>query len=128
MSEQEHHPEHSGEAITIMRITPMQQTGVIVTSTVQETSGRLPDAYSGYFDNRSPPLQWPVVSVVWSPKLPLPAAYTRPAGTHGAPGRVDPQVVQLSRCMLNPGWVERFTGWRQPTSPPPRLKPCPAPW
>ncbi|RAK51379.1 YbhB/YbcL family Raf kinase inhibitor-like protein [Phenylobacterium deserti] len=58
MSDQEHHPEHSGEAITIMKIQPAYETGVIVTSEVQETDGRLPDRYTGYFDNISPPLHW----------------------------------------------------------------------
>lgn len=55
---QAHPPEHSGEAITIMKVDPILETGIVVTSTAQETSGRLPDRYSAYFDNISPPLNW----------------------------------------------------------------------
>lgn len=58
MSEQEHHPEHSGESITIMRVNPILDTGIVVTSEVQEASGRLPDRHSAYHDNISPPLRW----------------------------------------------------------------------
>jgi Raf kinase inhibitor-like YbhB/YbcL family protein len=52
------HPDHSGEAITIMKVDPIYETGIVVTSTAQEASGRLPDRYSAYFDNISPPLRW----------------------------------------------------------------------
>jgi Raf kinase inhibitor-like YbhB/YbcL family protein len=58
MSQGGHHPEHSGEAITIMKVDPILDTGIVVTSLAQETDGRLADRCSGYFDNRSPPLQW----------------------------------------------------------------------
>ena len=54
----EPHPEHSGQALTIQRIEPILDTGVIVTCPVQEADGRLPDRHSAYFDNISPPLRW----------------------------------------------------------------------
>jgi Raf kinase inhibitor-like YbhB/YbcL family protein len=54
----DHRPEHSGEAITIMKVDPILDTGIVVTCRVQEVSGKLPDPYSAYFDNRSPPLDW----------------------------------------------------------------------
>lgn len=54
----EHHPEHSGESITIQRVDALTEAGVIVTCPVQEAGGRLPDRYSAYHDNVSPPLQW----------------------------------------------------------------------
>jgi Raf kinase inhibitor-like YbhB/YbcL family protein len=58
MSESEQQPEHSGESITTMRIQPITQAGVTVFCPVQEADGRLPDRYSGYHDNISPPLSW----------------------------------------------------------------------
>ena len=51
-------PEHSGEAITIMKVDPIEDVGVIVTSTAQQTDGRLADRHSAYYDNVSPPLDW----------------------------------------------------------------------
>ena len=57
MSEQ-HHPNHSGEAITILKVDPILDTGVVVTSPSQEPSGKLADRHSAYFDNISPPLRW----------------------------------------------------------------------
>jgi Raf kinase inhibitor-like YbhB/YbcL family protein len=58
MSEREHHPEHSGETITVFKVDPILETGVTVTCPVQETDGRLPDRYTAYHDNISPPLEW----------------------------------------------------------------------
>jgi Raf kinase inhibitor-like YbhB/YbcL family protein len=52
------HPEHSGEAITILKVDPILQTGVVVESTAQEPSGKLADRHSAYYDNLSPPLRW----------------------------------------------------------------------
>lgn len=63
---QAHPPEHSGEAITILKVDPILDTGIVVTSQVQEPDGRLPDRYSAYFDNLSPPLQWTNVPDVQS--------------------------------------------------------------
>ncbi|HEY8616367.1 YbhB/YbcL family Raf kinase inhibitor-like protein [Phenylobacterium sp.] len=58
MSEQSHQPEHSGESITVMRVEPIYDTGIVVTSTAQEPGGKLADRHSAYHDNISPPLQW----------------------------------------------------------------------
>ena len=58
MSDREHHPEHSGEAITIYKVDPILNTGVVVTSTGQRPDGRLDDRHSAYHDNISPPLEW----------------------------------------------------------------------
>jgi Raf kinase inhibitor-like YbhB/YbcL family protein len=49
---------HSGESITIMRVEPREQTGIVVSTTSQGTDGRLADAHSAYHDNLSPPLRW----------------------------------------------------------------------
>ncbi|WP_293379713.1 hypothetical protein [Phenylobacterium sp.] len=51
------HPSHSGEAITIQKVDPILDTGVVVTTTAQQTDGRLEDRYSAYHDNLSPPLR-----------------------------------------------------------------------
>jgi Raf kinase inhibitor-like YbhB/YbcL family protein len=53
-----HHPDHSGQSLTIQRVSPILQTGVVVTCPVQRADGSLPDRYSAYYDNVSPPLQW----------------------------------------------------------------------
>lgn len=58
MSEQDHHPEHSGESLTIMRVDPILDTGIVVTSASQRPDGRLEDRHSAYHDNISPPLTW----------------------------------------------------------------------
>lgn len=58
MSPHPSHPEHSGEALTIMKVEPLFQTGIIVTSLTQEADGKLPDRNAAYFDNLSPPLEW----------------------------------------------------------------------
>ena len=58
MTEATPHPEHSGQALTIQRIDPILDTGVVVTCPVQEAGGRLPDRHSAYHDNISPPLNW----------------------------------------------------------------------
>lgn len=51
-------PDHSGEAITILKVDPILDTGIVVTCPIQEPNGRLPDRCSAYFDNISPPLRW----------------------------------------------------------------------
>jgi hypothetical protein len=56
-----HHPEHSGQSLTIQRVDPILTTGVTVLCPVQEASGRLPARYSAYGDNVSPPLSWSAV-------------------------------------------------------------------
>ena len=58
MSEHQPHPEHSGEAITIMKVDPILETGIVLTTTSQGPDGRLADRHSAYFDNLSPPLAW----------------------------------------------------------------------
>jgi Raf kinase inhibitor-like YbhB/YbcL family protein len=61
MSETPHDPDHSGEAISIMKVDPILDTGVVVTSTALRPDGRLEDRYSAYYDNVSPPLSWTAV-------------------------------------------------------------------
>jgi len=61
MSETPHHPEHSGEAIAILKVEPILNTGVVVTTASQHPDGRLDDRHSAYHDNISPPLSWTAV-------------------------------------------------------------------
>jgi Raf kinase inhibitor-like YbhB/YbcL family protein len=58
MSRDQPHPQHSGEAIAVMKVDPILDAGIVVTCPVQEADGRLPDRHSAYFDNISPPLRW----------------------------------------------------------------------
>ena len=50
--------QHSGESITIMRVEPREQTGIVLQTRSQGADGRLADAHSAYHDNISPPLTW----------------------------------------------------------------------
>ena len=61
MSDTPHHPDHSGEAITIFKVEPILKTGVVVSTTAQRPDGRLADRHSAYHDNISPPLTWTAV-------------------------------------------------------------------
>jgi Raf kinase inhibitor-like YbhB/YbcL family protein len=58
MSEQQRHPDHSGESLTIMRVEAVNDVPITLTSPAQQADGRLADPYSAYHDNISPPLQW----------------------------------------------------------------------
>lgn len=52
-------PEHSGEAITILKVNAREDTRhIVVTSPAQAVDGKLDDRYSAYHDNISPPLSW----------------------------------------------------------------------
>jgi Raf kinase inhibitor-like YbhB/YbcL family protein len=51
-------PEHSGEAITILKVEPRDPGGVVVMSPSQDPEGRLADRHSAYHENISPPLTW----------------------------------------------------------------------
>jgi Raf kinase inhibitor-like YbhB/YbcL family protein len=51
--------EHSGEAITILKVDPRDEGAALaVYSTSQSPDGRLDDRHSAYHDNLSPPLTW----------------------------------------------------------------------
>jgi hypothetical protein len=52
------HPEHSGQAITIQKVDPILDSGIVVTSPGQQADGRLEDRHSAYHDNISPSLRW----------------------------------------------------------------------
>ena len=51
-------PAHSGETITIFKVEPRDQSGVVVMSPSQDADGRLADRHSAYHDNLSPPITW----------------------------------------------------------------------
>ena len=44
-------PEHSANAITIMKVDPILPTGITVTSTIVDVGGGLVDQQSAYHDN-----------------------------------------------------------------------------
>jgi Raf kinase inhibitor-like YbhB/YbcL family protein len=58
MSDTAHHPDHSGQSLTIQRVDPILASGVTVICPVQDADGRLPDRYTAYYANTSPPLRW----------------------------------------------------------------------
>jgi Raf kinase inhibitor-like YbhB/YbcL family protein len=125
MSEQDHRPEHSGESITIMRVDPILDTGIVVSSIAQEPGGKLADRHSAYHDNISPPLQWTNVPdvqawaiIVEDPDAPreLPfvhwmmwniegALTALPEGVANSPDPITPQgAVQGRNDMGGYGW------------------------
>jgi Raf kinase inhibitor-like YbhB/YbcL family protein len=55
-------PDHSGEAITILKVHPREPGGITVFSRSQGADGRLADRHSAYHDNVSPPLEWTEVT------------------------------------------------------------------
>lgn len=52
------HPEHSGQTITIFKVDPREDAGLVVMSPSQNVDGSLEDRHSAYHDNISPPLTW----------------------------------------------------------------------
>ncbi|MFC3079735.1 YbhB/YbcL family Raf kinase inhibitor-like protein [Phenylobacterium terrae] len=117
--------EHSGEAITIMKVDPRLDTGVTVYSTAQGPDGRLADRHSAYHDNISPPLTWTNVPdvaawavIVEDPDAPRELPFVHwmiwnipgearglPEGIGNAPLPVTPQnAVQGRNDMGGYGW------------------------
>ena len=58
---QVHPPQHSGEAISILKVQPQRQEGVAVYSSAIDIDGRLDPRYSADGENLSPPLSWSAV-------------------------------------------------------------------
>lgn len=55
-------PQHSGRAITGLKVHPAETVGVVVTSNAVGLDGRLDPVHSGAGDNTSPPLAWTAVA------------------------------------------------------------------
>jgi Raf kinase inhibitor-like YbhB/YbcL family protein len=102
-------PEHSGEAITILKVDPREDVGVVVTSTAQEPGGRLADIHSAYHDNISPPLNWTAVPdakawavVVEDPDAPRELPFVHwmiwniPGDAHGLPQGIAQRDVPVT--------------------------------
>lgn len=54
-------PEHSGDAITIGKITPREDSGLVVTSSAFDLDGAIPRTFAAEGGNISPPLEWEMV-------------------------------------------------------------------
>ncbi|MBS0332333.1 MAG: YbhB/YbcL family Raf kinase inhibitor-like protein [Proteobacteria bacterium] len=113
----ETHPDHSGQAITIQKVEPILNTGVVVSTTAQRPDGRLEDRHSAYHDNISPPLRWTAVPdvkswavVVEDPDAPQEAPFVHwmiwnipgqtrglPEGLGNTPAPVSPQGAVQGR-------------------------------
>lgn len=52
------HPDHSGKAITILKVQPYEGVGVVLTSDGVDLDGRIDPQFSQEGDNVSPPLAW----------------------------------------------------------------------
>jgi hypothetical protein len=116
---------HSGEAITIMKVEPILDTGIVVTSAGQMVDGALADRHSAYHDNISPPLDWTDVDgvkawavIVEDPDAPREKPFIHwmiwnieggqtslPEGLPNAPRLVTPQdTLQGRNDMHGYGW------------------------
>lgn len=51
-------PAHSGETITIFKVEPREDEGIVVMSPAQDVDGKLADRHSAYHENLSPPITW----------------------------------------------------------------------
>src|SRR5690606_8331005 len=51
-------PQHSGAAITILKTQPRLAQGIAVSCAEFGPEGAIPDLYSAWHDNVSPPLTW----------------------------------------------------------------------
>jgi Raf kinase inhibitor-like YbhB/YbcL family protein len=118
------HPDHSGESITSMKVDPILQTGVTLTSEAQQADGSLADAHSAYHDNLSPPLHWTSVPdvkawaiIVEDPDAPQELPFVHwtiwnspgetqalPQGVPNAARPVSPQGVQGKNGQGGYGW------------------------
>ena len=59
-----HTPDHSGAAITMLKVQPFGESSLILTTPATDINGRLADRHSAYHDNLSPPLVWTPVADV----------------------------------------------------------------
>lgn len=124
-------PAHSGAAITILKVEPRQAEGIAVSCAAFGPEGAIPDRYSAWHDNVSPPLQWTDVPgvgawalIVEDPDAPrdlpfvhwliwnLPATSTRL--TEGVPRDAHPLGPQGSVQGRNDGGG---LGWMGPRPP-----------
>jgi Raf kinase inhibitor-like YbhB/YbcL family protein len=124
-------PEHSGEAITILKVDPILPTGVTLTSPAQGADGRLADAHSAYHDNLSPPLHWTGVPdvqswaiVVEDPDAPReqPFVHWLIWNIHGESRHLDPGLPNVPRLVTPQGGVQGRNddggyGWFGPRPP-----------
>jgi Raf kinase inhibitor-like YbhB/YbcL family protein len=119
------HPEHSGEAISILKVLPYSEGGVVLTSTAIDPEGRIDRRYAAEGDNLSPPLAWDAVEgagayalIVEDPDAPretpfvhwlawnIPGEATAlPEGLPNAPRLMTPQdMVQGRNDAGSSGW------------------------
>jgi Raf kinase inhibitor-like YbhB/YbcL family protein len=98
-------PDHSGEAITILKVDPILPTGVVVSSTAQQADGRLADRCSAYHDNISPPLRWTSVPDVkaWAIVVEDPDAPRETPFVHWMIWNIEGGVTHLDEGLPNAG-------------------------
>ena len=118
-------PTHSGETLTIFKVEPREDRGIIVTSPSEGPDGKLEDRHSAYHDNLSPPLNWTEVEgaeayalVVEDPDAPRAHPFVHwmiwnipgqarglPEGLANAPRLTTPHgAVQGENDNGSPGW------------------------
>lgn len=134
----EHHhdtpppPTHSGEAISILKIHPIRDTGIEVTSPAIGVDGRIDPAYSADENGASPELAWPPIEdagafalIVEDPDAPRESPFVHwliwniegeavglPRGVPGETRLLTPQNAVQAR---NDGGT---VGWHGPQPPP----------
>ena len=101
-------PEHSGEAITILKVDPILQTGITLTTTSQGADGRLADQHSAYHDNLSPPLRWSNVPDVkaWAIVVEDPDAPQEHPFIHWMIWNIEGGITHLDQGLPNAQFLE----------------------
>ena len=119
-------PEHSGAAITILKVQPYEHAEIPVTSTAVNADGWLDPVFSKAQDNMSPPLEWTSVLeaetyalIVEDPDAPMEKPFIHwmmwniPGKLNGLPQGVAPgkhpegleTAVQGMNSLGEPGWT-----------------------
>lgn len=125
-------PAHSGETITIFKVEPRDDGGLVVMSPSQAPDGRLADRHSAYHENLSPPLTWTEVAgavsyalIVEDPDAPMEKPFVHwmiwniPSGAGGLPeGVPQAQYTDPPHPIIQGRNDAGEYGWFGPRPPP----------
>ena len=125
-------PEHSGEAISILKVQPHRPQGIAVFSAAIDVDGRIDPRYSADGENFSPPLSWSPVSdagayalIVEDPDAPREHPFVHwmiwniPGEVDRLPEGIPPKIHPISPQGAVQGLNDRGeTGYMGPKPPP----------
>jgi Raf kinase inhibitor-like YbhB/YbcL family protein len=103
-----HPPEHSGEAISILKVQPYSDRGIVLTSDGVGPDGWIDPRHAAEGDNLSPPLSWNEVEgagayalIVEDPDAPREKPFV-----HWVAWNIPGQYTALPEGVPNQGWLE----------------------